>query len=185
MLKRFMPLALAIAVTGAAGCADDRREAAGGGGGATTTQQQQQQERRVATGDDWWDQASANLSNDLSTEGRDFAEAYTRAPWVHANLAAGDWERALDDLQFIRDQLNDLNRDNDVTPAIKGKIATLMPLVKTLDSQIQKHDKASIQSASRLVTAFTAVTNDSAVLAWMGDRTRGGGAGRGDDIKHK
>lgn len=177
MFKRIIPLVLAIAVMGTAACSNERRETTGGGGGGKTAVHDETN-KGAGVQNTWWDQASANLSNDLSTEGRDFAEAYTRAPWVVSNLAANDWERALDDLQFINDQLDDLNKDNDVSSTIKAKISTLKPMVHTLNAQIQKHDKAAIQTASKLVGAFTLVVNDKAVLAWMGDKTRGGGAGK-------
>lgn len=178
MTNKLMRLTLAALLTaGLAGCADNRDEAQGGGGGdhrdrAAADQRSQQ------NGNDMGDQLRANLSTDLTTEGRDFAEAYARMPWVHANLAAGDWERADDDLKFISKQLDDLNRDNDVSAAIKAKIVTLKPMVAQLGQQIQKHDKAALKTSATVLNRFAAVTNDAQILAWMGDRTRGGGAGR-------
>ncbi|MNS23385.1 hypothetical protein D3C72_551970 [compost metagenome] len=169
----------ALLVAGLAGCADNNRdEARGGGGGATHTERAAADQRADRNGNDMGDQLRANLSTDLTTEGRDFAEAYARMPWVHANIAAGDWERALDDLKFVSKQIDDLNRDNDVSAPIKAKIVTLKPMVAQLSQQIQKHDKAALQTSATVLNRFAAVTNDAQVLAWMGDRTKGGGAGR-------
>jgi hypothetical protein len=191
MNKRFFAWALAIATIGAVlGCAPDNDRdtgANGGGGGQTAMQQerqrqmnQQSQQSQRNTNNTWWDQATANMSNDLSTEGRDFAEAYTRVPWIHANLAAGDWERALDDLHFVRDQLRDLERDNDVSADIKAKFVGLRPMVASLDKKIQAHDKTAMQDTQRMLMVFANAVNDPKILAWMGDQTRGGGAGMGD-----
>lgn len=187
MTKRFFTMALALATLGALfGCAPNNEDTGGGGGGTTAERTERTTERTVdrtvnrPAGNTWWDQATANMSNDLSTEGRDFAEAYTRVPWIHANLAAGDWERALDDLQFVRNQMLDLERDNDVSANIKNKMKSLRPMIGSLEQKILKHDKTAIQDTQRLLMAFSNAVNDPAVLAWMGDRTRGGGAGAGD-----
>ena len=166
----------ALMVAGLAGCANSNDQ--GGGGGDAKTHRAVADDHSQKNGNDAGDQLRANMSTDLTTEGRDFAEAYARMPWVHANLAAGDWERALDDLQFISKQIDDLHRDNDVNSAIKAKIETVKPLIATLTQQIQKHDQASLHTSVMLLDKFAAVTNDKAVLAWMGDRTKGGGAGR-------
>jgi hypothetical protein len=182
MQSKFLPVALAALMMGSLSACAPRDEATEGGGGGPAMTQQERAARDAQTqrrDNDQGDQLRANLSTDLTTEGRDLAEAYARVPWVHANLAAGDWERALDDTQFLNKQLDDMNRDNDISPAIKRKIAALKPHVATLTQQIQKHDKAALTTSKRLLDSFATTVNDPLVLAWMGDRTRGGGAGTG------
>jgi hypothetical protein len=178
MRQQLMGLALAsVMAFGMAGCANNNDQG-GGGGGDAKTQRAKADNMSQKNGNDMGDQLRANLTTDLTTEGRDFAEAYARMPWVHANLAAGDWERALDDLQFVNKQLDDLHGDRDISAAIKGKIAGVKPMVAQLMMQIQKHDKASLQTSVKVLDRFAMLTNDPLLLAWIGDRTKGGGAGR-------
>lgn len=182
MRSKILPVAVAALMVGSlSACAPrDEAEVGGGGGGTTATQDRAARDAQSQReGNDMGDQMRANLSNDLSGEGRDFAEAYARVPWVHANLAAGDWERALDDTQFLTRQLDDMARDNDISADIKRKIAVLKPHVTTLTQQILKHDKAALTTSKRLLDSFATTVNDPLILAWMGDRTRGGGAGTG------
>lgn len=180
MRSKILPVAVAALMMGSLAACAPREETTGGGGGATTTQERAAHDAAEQRRDnDMGDQMRSNLSTDLTTEGRDFAEAYARVPWVHANLAAGDWERALDDTQFLNKQLDDMNRDNDISPQIKQKIMALKPQVALLTQQIQKHDKAALTTSKRLLDSFATTVNDPVVLAWMGDRTRGGGAGTG------
>lgn len=188
MINTMWRAGVALAIAAAmAGCAPEDR---GGGGGTNTVQDQAQgadQGRDTMAADEqrgYEDRATAgeklraNLTTDLTGAARDYAEAYARAPWVHANLAAGDWERADDDLQFISDQIADLRQDNAVSTAVKGKIAAITPLITQLDGQIGKKDTRAMHTASVLVSRMGQVIADKQVMAWFGAHPMGGGAGK-------
>ncbi len=182
-----MAMAAALALTGC----PDRGTEGGGGGAADRTQDRMQgadQGRDVMATDEkkgYEDRAPmgekirANLTTDLTGGARDYAEAYARAPWVHANLAAGDWERADDDLQFISDQIADLQQDKNVTATIKQKLATIKPMISLLDGQIGAKNPQAIHNASLLTTRMAQLVGDRQVLAWFGAHPMGGGAGAG------
>ena len=188
--KKISMALMAAAAIALAGC--DTREEAGGGGGAANRAQDDAQGadrgRDVMATDEkkgyedrapMGEKVRANLTTDLTGAARDYAEAYARAPWVHANLAAGDWERADDDLQFISDQIADLQQDRNVTAAIKAKFNAVKPLIAQLDGQIGAKNPQAIQNASMLVNKMGALVADRQVLAWFGAHPTGGGAGSG------
>lgn len=165
--KNLIPVlaALALALPLAA-CANDRAENGGGGGTA-------QQERAQTDGNNAADQLRANMpGTELEGASRKFADAYARLPWIHANLAATDWERALDDLQHVRDQLAELQRDNRLNPEVKAKLAGLKPITDRLDREIQAHDRAALMTTATLLNRFTALTNDPKTLAWISGPAR-------------
>lgn len=193
MRKISMALAAAAAIA-LTGCPDDRGTTGGGGGPATDTNRAQDQMQGADQGRDMMaanerqgyedrapmgEKVRANLTTDLTGAARDYAEAYARAPWVHANLAAGDWERADDDLQFISDQLADLQQDRNVSAAIKAKINALKPTIAQLDKEIGAKNTAAIQNASVLTSKMAQLVGDKQVLAWFGAHPTGGGAGMG------
>ena len=144
MTMRKISMALAaVAAIALTGCPDNRGTTGGGGGPANKANSAQDQAQGADRGRDvmaadekkgYEDRAPmgekirANLTHDLTGAARDYAEAYARAPWVHANLAAGDWERADDDLQFISDQIADLQQDKKLDAGIKAKLNTVKPL---------------------------------------------------------
>lgn len=183
MKTNLMRLALATTLAiGLSACADDAAEQQGGGGGGGQGSMAQQQARKDAAENrrpnDMGDQFRANVTTDLMAEGRDFAEAYARMPWVHANIAAEDWERALDDLQFVMKQVDDLSGDKDVGAPLKAKIASVRPQLAALSRQIQAHDMTANATAAAVTQRFAALTNDPLMNAWLGDRPHGGGAGQ-------
>lgn len=200
--KLMMALALAAALA-STGCANDRTEGGGGGdrttvddraaGGANNAQDTAQgadRGRDKAGADErrgyedrttMGEKMRANMSTDLVGNAREFAGAYARAPWVHANLAAGDWERADDDLAYISDQLADLLKDDDLEARIKQRIDDVQPLIAKLDGQIGAKNQGARVTAHQLVNKFAEISNDRNVVAWMGEKERrGGGAGMGE-----
>lgn len=167
MITRKLSMALAMAVALAlTGCPD--RGTQGGGGGAADTDQSQ----GVNVGREL-------MGTSLKGSARHLAEAYARAPWVHANLAAGDWKRADSDLQFISDRVGDLQKDKGLSAAIQQKIGALVPLISLLDGQIGAKNAAAIQNAGQLVSQMGSVVADKQVIAWFGGQSMGGGAGAG------
>lgn len=171
MLTRKLSMALAMAVALALTGCPDRGTQGGGGGGAAD--QAQGQDRDANVGRD------IMMGTSLKGSARHLAEAYARAPWVHANLAAGDWKRADTDLQFISDRVGDLQKDKGVSAAIQQKIGALVPLISLLDGQIGAKNVAAIQNAGQLVSRMGSVMGDKQVLAWFGGQPTGGGAGVG------
>ena len=102
---------------------------------------------------------------------------HAAAPNVYlTNLAANDWERALDDLQTVQKKLDAIKNDKDMSAALKQKLMAIKPQVAVVNTQIQRHDKAAVRSTVILLNDFTKVMDDPAMMAWLGNR--GGGAGR-------
>jgi hypothetical protein len=118
------------------------------------------------------------MVTNFTAEGRNFVEAYARVPWVHANVAAENWSKALDDLRFIDKQLTDLDKDRDVGMPVKAQVTHLMPMVATLNQQIRSHNRAALVTAASLNTQFSRLTNDRVMLTWIGNHSKGGGGGR-------
>jgi hypothetical protein len=187
MLNKAIPVVLSAALmVGLAGCADNREEVQGGGGGGMTTTQRDgggagmnapdRATERAAT------QRADNWGTNLTDDKRNFAQAYVRAPWVHANLLAGEWEQAGEDLQYIRDTMTDLRRSQNIPVAVRNELNTLDRSVTTLANQITRHDRAAVQGASNLVSSMNRLANDRSVVAWMGPA--GGGAGGTPQQKH-
>lgn len=184
-----LAMAAAIALTGC-----PNRDTGGGGGAADKANKAQDrmqgadQGRDVMAADEkkgyedrapMGEKVRANLTVDLTGSARDYAEAYARAPWVHANLAAGDWERADDDLQFISKQIADLQKDKKLDPSIKRKLDTIKPMISLLDGQIGAKNQQAVHNARLLVDRMGRLVDDRQVLAWFGAHPLGGGAGTG------
>ncbi|MDB5099633.1 MAG: hypothetical protein JWM80_4054 [Cyanobacteria bacterium RYN_339] len=164
MTNPMLRLALVTLVAGSLTACNNR---GGGGGGGNT-----------GSGRTTAEQTKTNMAprSNLRAEGRELAEAYARVPWVHANIAANDWEKALDDLQVVQKKLDGLKDDKNINAALKAKIMAVKPQVALLTVQIQKHDKAAIHSTVVLLDRFASTVDDPMVLAWMANK--GGGAGR-------
>lgn len=166
MIKRVLTAAMAVGML--AGCPDDTT--AGGGGGVEN--QRTGVDSTVDVGDQLW----ANLSRDLVGNQRDYAQAYTRATWVHAQLSAGDWERANDDLNALQGNVEAVMEADDVPQQAKNWINQLTPTIETLQTQINDRDRAALNTASELVSSFNNTTNALVAAGWLGER--GGGAGQ-------
>lgn len=109
----------------------------------------------------------------LVPDDQGFQDAYTHAPQLHADVAAGRWERALDELTYIDRQINTIEHAEDVSPRLKRHIALVRPMIKRLAGQIRQKDATSIHTARALVGAFAAITNDPDMRTWMrNQRTR-------------
>ena len=203
MRNKMLRLALVAVMAGSLTACADKRPSGGGGGGNATENRMAANENRTAANDNRMaanenrtavnenrtaanenrtaaneNRTAARTTTDLTGENRGLAEAYARMAWVHANLAAGDWQKGLDDLKFISGKLDDLNKDKDISMPLKQKMMALRPHIALLTAQIQKHDKASVGTAAKLVNQCAAVVNDPLVLGWMGGTRKGGGAGR-------
>lgn len=178
MSNKAIPLALAtVLMLGLAGCADNREEVQGGGGGGTTTAERDQRTTQ-GQGNTRTEQVRSMGGDNITEHGRDFAEAYARMPWVHANLVAKDWERALDDLHVVRDRIDEIGRDAALTADAKSTIAAAKSEIKKLDAKIQAHDMTAAADSKRLLNWFSATLDKPTMTAWFGPR--GGGAGTGD-----
>jgi hypothetical protein len=166
MHNRILRVALIAMVAGSLTACNNR---GGGGGGG-----------QVGSGRTKTEQIKTNMAprSNLRAEGRDFADAYARVPWIHANLAANDWEKALDDLQTVNKKLDGLNNDKHLNATIKGKVMTLKPQVASLTTQIQKHDKNAIHTTVALLNNFSKVMDDPVMLSFVGNKSQGGGAGK-------
>ena len=151
MFKKVFPVALAaVLALGAAGCSNNNNR--GGGGGGTGMQERQ------GSGTTTTSQTKSNMTmgDNLSKQGKGYAEAYARMPWVHSNLVAHDWERALDDLHYVRDHVDDLLKDANLPKDAKTGLGTIKTDIAKLDASIRKHDMAAIGQSKMLVDRFAA-----------------------------
>ncbi|MFP5504519.1 MAG: hypothetical protein ACLGIN_18695 [Candidatus Sericytochromatia bacterium] len=123
------------------------------------------------------DQVALDWGPTLIGDNRNYAEAYTRATWIHTNLAAGEWAQAKVDLDFVRAQIDDLRGSTEVPSEVRTKVRTLMPVVQTLGRMIDREDPMALTLASGLVSTMQSMTGDQQVMAWLGQRFEGGGAG--------
>lgn len=123
------------------------------------------------------------LTGRLRGDERRFADAYSRATWVHADLLAGDWDRANYDLGHIKKELGHLNKSKDVNAQVKSRIAALMPVVERLDAQIKGRDMAATRTAGEMVASFSSTATQLATMGWFA--RHGGGAGRGTAPQQK
>lgn len=103
----------------------------------------------------------------LSPDGTEFKDAYSHTPTLHAYVAAGRWDRALDELTYIDREVTTLEHAEDMTPAVKHRLALVRPVIKRLAGEIRQHDQQSVHTARALVGAFAAITNDPKVRQWM------------------
>jgi hypothetical protein len=167
MQNRFVRLAMVAMLAGSLVACNNNR---GGGGGGSNN--------NMGSGRTKTEQAKSNMApqSNLRSEGKDLADAYAHVAWIHADLAANDWERALDDLQTVQKKLDGIKNDKAMSAALKQKVMAIKPQVAVVNSQIQKHDKGAIKSTVVLLGDFTKVMDDPAMMAWLGNR--GGGAGR-------
>jgi hypothetical protein len=165
MTNRFLRVALVVALAGSLAACNNNNRGGGGGGnagsGRTTTEQ-----------------AKSNMAMHtmLRSDGKELADAYAHVPWIHANLAAGDWERALDDLQTVQKKLDAIKNDKHINATVKAKIEAVKPQMAILTTQIQKHDKTATRTTVVLLEQFAKTMNDPVILTWIGPK--GGGAGR-------
>jgi hypothetical protein len=168
MFKKAIPLAVAATlVVSMAGCSGQHR--GGGGGGGMNAPQGQGQTKT--------EQVKSNLPGDnFSHQGKTYADAYSRVAWIHSNLAVRDWERALDDLHYVRDRVDDLLKDKNVPADSKTALKGLKADIAKLDTAIQKHDMASINQTKALMDRFATDLNRPMTMAWVGEH-KGGGAG--------
>lgn len=188
MSMKIVPMVLALALATTLGCAPEADREVGGGGGDQMANQPANQDPTRETGPEAaGNQMALEWGTNITGDERNYADAYTRATWVHANLVGEEWEQAGEDLAYIEDQITDLARSQDVPANVRSRISSLQPAVNTLASQILKKDKAAIQGARNLVTAFTNITSDQAVVAWMGEQGDrvGGGAGTAPHDKNQ
>lgn len=183
MSNKVIPVAMAtVLMLGLAGCADNREETRGGGGGGTTSTTTTTTERdnraMQGQGTTRTEQTRSLGGDNITSHGRNFAEAYARMPWVHANLVAKDWERALDDLHVVRDRIDDIAKDTALTADAKSTIAAAKSEIKKLDAKIQAHDVTAAADSKRLLNWFSTTLDKPMMTAWFGPK--GGGAGTGD-----
>lgn len=164
--------ALVVVVWGVAGgCANEPSREGGGGGSAGPVERGVSVPRDGAPKADV--EAPMSITDDLAAPSRHLAETYSRAASLHAQAASGEWERALDDLHVIKRQVAEMGQDEGLTSGVKQRIGKVQPLLSRLDGEVQKHDKASVATASRLVDAFASLINDPAVQTWLGDEKGG------------
>lgn len=165
MHNRFLRLTMAAVLAGSLAACNNNR---GGGGGGSSN---------MGSGRTQMEQTKSNMgTSNLRSEGKDLADAYAHVAWVHANLAANDWERALDDLQTVQKKVDGLKDDKAMSAALKQKVMAIKPQIAVVSTQIQKHDKTAIKSTVILLNDFSKVMDDPAMLSFLGNR--GGGAGR-------
>lgn len=173
MLKKLLPLALAAAVAGTlAGCPDTAERDMGGGAGTAD------REAVAPEADGQRDNLDLGWGQGLTGSERDFAEAYTRATWVHANLLGGDWEQAQEDIGAVKDRISDLNTDDEVAANVKTQVNQLQPMIEQLDQAIANRDTRSAAMAAQLVSRFSSTGTLLAGLGFLG--VEGGGAGKAD-----
>ena len=113
----------------------------------------------------------------LRGDERRFADAYARATWVHADLLAGDWDRANYDLGHIKAELGHLSKQKHANAHVKPRIDALMPMVNRLDTQIKNRDMTATRTAGELVSSFSTTAPQLATMGWFAGH--GGGAGAG------
>jgi hypothetical protein len=187
MSNKAIPVALAaVLMLGLAGCADNREEVQGGGGGgttSTTTTTTTERDNRAMQGQgaSRTEQARSMGGDNITAHGRDFAEAYARVPWVHTNLVAKDWERALDDLHVVRDRIDAIAKDTALTADARSTVVAAKSEITKLDAKIRAHDATAVADSKRLLNWFSTTLDKPMMTAWFGPR--GGGAGTGD-TKH-
>jgi len=170
MFKKAIPVAVAATlIFGMAGCSNNK----GGGGGGTTTTTTHEQARTNEQ-----NQAHTASGAKVSSEGKDFADAYSRVAWVHADIIARDWDQAKDDLKHVDSKLNDLLKDKDMPANAKTSIQGLKSDVSKLNTSIQKHDAIAAMQAKALLNRFATDLNMVPTMAWFGEH-KGGGAGTG------
>jgi hypothetical protein len=171
MFKKAIPMAVAATlIFGMAGCSNNNK--GGGGGGTTTTTPHEQAKTNEQN------QAHTPSGNKLSSQGKDFADAYSRVAWVHADIMAKDWDQAKDDLKHVDSKLNDLMKDNALSANAKTAIKGLKSDVSKLNTSIQKHDAIAAVQAKALLNRFATDLNMAPTMAWF-NQNKGGGAGTG------
>ena len=180
--KGMLPALALAAMVAVAGCHPGKEQAGGGGGQGEAKKQApistttRSDEERMSFGE----RLRETWARDLTGSARTFADTYARAPWIHANLAAGDWERAKGDTLYVRDKLMALGRDKAVPVPLKVELDGVKPLIAQLEDQIAKQDPAAVRSAQALVDRLAAITSDARTVAWLAGKPAGGGAGKAD-----
>jgi hypothetical protein len=114
-------------------------------------------------------QAAKSQGGVLAPDEKGFRDAYGHAPRLHADLVAHDWERAMDELSYIDRQVAQIEGAEDVSKAVRRRIKKVRPMIARLRDQIPKKDPNAIHTASALVGAFAAITNDPAVRGWINE----------------
>jgi hypothetical protein len=153
----FWMAAWLVAIASLSGCPRGTPEGGGGGGGPTMSPEQR-----------------TRIHGDQLA----FASAYARVPWVVANLGAGDWHRALQDVVYVQDQIVRLKRSATVTARPRLTVAELQPKTDELALLVQRHDPAAMPLAASLVDDFTRAAVELSSSGWIAAGW-GGGAGAG------
>lgn len=118
-----------------------------------------------------FNQLTLPWSDRLGTDQRAFGEIYTRAAWVHLDLAAGDWDQARTALNDLRAKLTPLPEAPDVPRDVRALVSALPPLVSELGDEIDRHDQTAVLSAKKLVIAVNRLIGDPAIVAWLAQPT--------------
>lgn len=176
MLKKAIPVAMAATlILTMAGCSGNNR---GGGGGGNTMSENRSTTQTTTTRTEEQNQAHTAPGAKVSNIGKDFADAYSRVAWVHADIIAKDWDRAKDDLKHVDSKLNDLLKNKDLPSNAKTSITALKSDVTKLNNSIMKHEGVAAVQAKALINRFATELNMAPTVAWFGEK-KGGGAGTG------
>jgi hypothetical protein len=115
----------------------------------------------------------------LHGDDRVLADAYARSTWVHANVLAGEWDRANFDLGHVQKDLRHLLGKKQLSAQSRSQLELIEPIVKRLDAQIKARDRLASATAKDLVATFGTAASQLATMGWFAGR--GGGAGRGGE----
>lgn len=189
MFKKAIPVAMAATlILSMAGCSGHK--AGGGGGGGTTSNTQtgtssnsmKSNQNQAQTNQS---QSQTNASGKVSSQGKDFADAYSRVAWVHADIIAKDWDRARDDLKHVSDKLDGLAKDKNLSADAKTEVKALQGDVRTLNASIQKKSAVAAVQAKMLINRFATDLNLAPTIAWFsGNKGGGAGAGVKNTVQH-
>ena len=97
-----------------------------------------------------------------------FRDAQSHVPSLLAQLLAGQWEQAIDELQVIRRDLALVHAADDLNPALKRRVARVTPLLAKLDQQLARHDQGAHTSATALAAALDGLARDPLMRRWLG-----------------
>ncbi|MFP5500864.1 MAG: hypothetical protein ACLGIN_00150 [Candidatus Sericytochromatia bacterium] len=176
MLKKIASLTLIAALAGTLGaCAPEER----GGGAGTVGERETPAERAAEMPTEQW-------GTTLVGDQRGLAQMYSRAAWAQANLAAGQWEQAGEDLEAIEGEIRDMQEDENVPAQVRDQVVALQPMIDQTAQHILNKDEQALSSAGDLVEHFSTVMSHNAVTAWMREGGEmGGGAGTGLDMENR